>query len=69
MIWGLIFDFLTSFNFFAEIAHAIHANQSMSTKESSKFFSFALDLELFAENKKDMVSTNSKKPGFLRFYQ
>lgn len=69
MIWGLIFDFLTNFNFFAEIVHAIHANQSMSTKESSEFFSFALDLKLFAENKKDLVSTNSKKPGFLRFYQ
>ena len=69
MIWGLIFDFLTNFDFFAEIVRAIHANQSMSTKESSEFFSFALDLKLFAENKKDLVSTNSKKPGFLCFYQ
>ena len=35
----------------------------MSTKACLGFFSFCLELELFAKIKKDLVSTSSQNPG------
>ena len=39
----------------------------MSTKGSSRFFKFFLDLELFAKIKKDLVFTHSQKLVFYIF--
>ena len=50
----------TEFNIFCwSFAHVFHL--PMSTKGCSGFFSFCLDLMLFAKNIKDLVSTHSTK--------
>ena len=49
---------ILQFNFFCwNFAHVFYLQ--MSTKECVGFFSFHLDLELFAKDEKDLVSKNS----------
>ena len=47
----------------------IHFLLTNVCKWCSGLFLFRLELELFAKTKKDLVSTHSKEPEFLYFYQ